>query len=500
VGGFGGGTGATAPANYSPYFGAGGGLAAGGAVFVQQGGMLSMSGGSISGGAVTGGTGGAIPSEASTPASRNGQALGSGIFLQGVQTLSLSGSLGHSLVVSDVIADQVGSGGGPDGGPSVSLAVSGPGSVVLAASNAYSGGTSIREGTLILAAANAAGSGAITFVYRVSSTLRIEQGDLLNPIYGFGANDPSGQGLYDPDKLDLATLTYDPLSTAVIAGHDLAITSGGMIQHVTLADVADGTPFRTAPDGTGGVLVTQAGVAHLIGSGPDMIGLSISQDHYLFDALFTVSVNGIQIGGTQTTPARHSNGETTLYTVEGSFGDGPRTLTVNFLNDAFGGTATTDRNLYVDSITNNGTVILTAAALLSTGPMTFDLPAPPLPQVPAGSTIGAGPDTIGLQISEDAYAIDGANHALFTVSVDGAQIGVFQNAIASHAAGQSQGFAVLGNFGSGPHSVAINFLNDAYGGTPATDRNLYVDAISNGGVMSVFHAALLSQGSQAFQV
>ena len=29
--------------------------------------------------------------------------------------------------------------------------------------------------------------------------------------------------------------------------------------------------------------------------------------------------------------------------------------------------------------------------------------------------------------------------------------------------------------------VAVNFLNDAWGGTPATDRNLYVNAITYNG-------------------
>ncbi len=501
VGGFGAGSGATAPADYSPYYGAGGGLGAGGGVFVQQGGLLSISGGSISGGAATGGAGGAIPSEASTPASRNGLGLGSGIFLQGGQTLSLSGSLAHRLVVSDVIADQVGSGGGAGGGAGVAISVAHSDGVVLAASNTYSGGTYLFEATLTLAAANAAGSGAITFVYRTSSTLRVEQGALLNTLVGFGANDPSGQGIYDPDKLDLATLTYDPLSSAMINGHDLSITSGGVTQHVTLAgDMVSQMQFQTAPDGTGGVLVTQHGWLPPHGGGPDTIGLSISEDAYLGDAQFTVSVNGVQIGGIQTATASHSSGQSNPVSVNGSFGAGPRTVTVNFLNDRYDGTPATDRNLYVDSITNNGTVSLTAAALLSAGPRTFDLPAPPPPPVPAGTTIGTGPDSIGLQISEDAYAAGGANDALFTVGVDGAQIGGIQTAMASHAAGQTQGFTVFGSFGSGPHTVAINFLNDAYGGTPTTDRNLYVDAVTSNGVTSAFHAALLSQGSYTFTV
>ncbi len=92
---------------------------------------------------------------------------------------------------------------------------------------------------------------------------------------------------------------------------------------------------------------------------------------------------------------------------------------------------------------------------------------------PGGSTVtlGSGSDTLALQISEDAWNGD----AQFTISVDGQQIGGTQTATALHAAGQKQTFNVLGSFGSGNHNVSINFINDAFGGTPTTDRNLYVD-------------------------
>jgi hypothetical protein len=85
-------------------------------------------------------------------------------------------------------------------------------------------------------------------------------------------------------------------------------------------------------------------------------------------------------------------------------------------------------------------------------------------------TIGSGPDTLALQVSEDAWQ----GNAQFTVSIDGKQIGGIQTATASHAAGQTQTFKVLGTFATGSHTATVNFLNDAYGGSPATDRNLYV--------------------------
>ncbi len=100
-----------------------------------------------------------------------------------------------------------------------------------------------------------------------------------------------------------------------------------------------------------------------------------------------------------------------------------------------------------------------------------------------------------LQVSEDAYQ----GNATFTVSVDGQQIGGTQTALAAHASGQEQAFTVNGTFGSGTHTVSVNFLNDAYGGSASTDRNLYVDSATiNGTAISGGHLTELSGGAQSF--
>jgi hypothetical protein len=113
------------------------------------------------------------------------------------------------------------------------------------------------------------------------------------------------------------------------------------------------------------------------------------------------------------------------------------------------------------------------------------------------STIGNGPDHLNLSISEDAYNGD----AQYEVFVDGTQIGGVQTAHASHAAGQSDQLTVQGNWGSGSHDAAVVFLNDAYNGTPSTDRNLYVDGASYDGVsVDGAHQALLSAGSHHFGI
>ena len=77
-----------------------------------------------------------------------------------------------------------------------------------------------------------------------------------------------------------------------------------------------------------------------------------------------------------------------------------------------------------------------------------------------------------LKISQDAYQ----GNAQYTVSVDGKQVGGTFTASASHAAKQSDILTLKGDWTAGAHKVEVKFLNDAYGGSAATDRNLYVDA------------------------
>ena len=77
---------------------------------------------------------------------------------------------------------------------------------------------------------------------------------------------------------------------------------------------------------------------------------------------------------------------------------------------------------------------------------------------------------LDLSLSEDAWSGD----AQFTVSVDGKQVGGTMTAHALASSGASQHVKLTGNWGSAAHSVGVTFLNDAYGGTASTDRNLHV--------------------------
>ena len=99
-----------------------------------------------------------------------------------------------------------------------------------------------------------------------------------------------------------------------------------------------------------------------VGSGADTLVLQMAEDAYQGDAQFTVSVDGKQVGGTQTTTAIVGQGQAQEFDVHGNFGAGGHTVSVDFLNDKIGafypGTQwavdTTDRNLYVMGMSLNG--------------------------------------------------------------------------------------------------------------------------------------------------
>ncbi|SHK06892.1 Peptidase M10 serralysin C terminal [Roseomonas rosea] len=185
AGGFGAGAGASGSVSFSStsYWGGGGGLGAGGQIFVQEGGVLTLSGSaSLEGGAVTGGTRG-------SSRAGNGSAFGDGIFIQGSSTLHLAPGPGETLLIDDVIADQSGSGGTGTSAGAASLMITGGGTVRLSAANTYAGGTTLGDATLEIAETGTAGSGAVTFAGPEDSTLRIESSSFGNLLEGFSRGD-----------------------------------------------------------------------------------------------------------------------------------------------------------------------------------------------------------------------------------------------------------------------------------------------------------------------
>ena len=229
------------------------------------------------------------------------------------------------------------------------------------------------------------------------------------------------------------------------------------------------------------------------GSGGDKLVLKVSEDAYNGDAQYTVKVDGSQVGGTFTASALHGSGDDVV-TLSGAWGGSAHSVVVNFLNDAWGGTTGADRNLYVDGISYNGTALPnSSASLMSSGPASFRVAATAT-HTPATLSAGSGSDQLVIRLSEDAYNGD----AQYTVKVDGTQVGGTFTASALHGAGSDQ-LTLSGNWGTGAHTVQVNFLNDAWGGTAATDRNLYVDGITYNG-QAASGGNLLSAGPVNFGI
>ena len=211
--------------------------------------------------------------------------------------------------------------------------------------------------------------------------------------------------------------------------------------------------------------------------------LSLSEDAWQGDAQAVITVDGKAVGGTVTVTAPHAQGKSQAVTLTGQWGAGAHDVGIQFINDAYGGTTAADRNLYVNGVALDGQASATPPAnLYSNGTAHFAVAA-------------ASP--LVLQMSEDAYLGD----AQFTVAVDGKTLGAAQPVTALHAKGAVQSFAFNQIMTAGTHDVAVSFLNDAYGGSSATDRNLYVNSIVvNGAPMAGTAATLLNASTQHFSV
>ena len=315
-------------------------------------------------------------------------------------------------------------------------------------------------------------------------------------------------GLTNMNSVDLSGTVIDPHGVVGVEIYD--ISGGHQVDLGAAAIGSNGTWTLHAAGLTDGVYQFAAAATDISGDkigetsvsiacSPDQscnsLVLQMSEDAWNGDAQFTIQIDGKQIGGTQIATALHSAGQTQSFTVLGAFA-GAHTATVTFLNDAYDGTPSTDRNLYVNSASIDGATIPgVLLAEYSAGPQSFGFSGPPpVSTAITATTIGSGSDSLLLQMSEDAWNGD----AQFTIQVDGKQIGDTQIATALHSAGQTQAFTVLGTFAEA-HTATVTFLNDAYGGTPSTDRNLYVNSASfNGANVSGASLTEYSAGPQSF--
>jgi hypothetical protein len=284
--------------------------------------------------------------------------------------------------------------------------------------------------------------------------------------------------------------TVDPVTHSVVL---LETLGGNMVQENT-----DGNWYsEPGPTGPWSQVARPAAAPVTVGSGSDTLVLNISEDAYINgdgtsdasgDAAFTVSVDGKQLAGTFFAQALHSAGASQSFTFKGGWAPGAHTVAVSFLNGASGA-----RNLYVNDVTYDGADTKQSATLSITGSKSFSLTDNTA--IPPAVT-GAGQDSLVLEVSEDYYL----GNAQFTVSVDGKQLGGTFTATTLHSSGRYQTFAFAGDFGSGTHTITVDFLNDAYGGSPSKDRNLYVNDIIYRGTDTHLSTGIYTTGPRNFSV
>jgi hypothetical protein len=275
----------------------------------------------------------------------------------------------------------------------------------------------------------------------------------------------------------------------VVAAGDTPVTTLA----VTGVDLPSGASIDDragSPQNLSGAAVSLPGLS-IPAAASNTLVLNLSEDAYLGDAMFTLTVDGVQQGPAESVTALHSDGQDQTFSY--TLGAGAHSVQVSFINDAYGGSASLDRNLYIDSVTYDGASVPgVASELYTTSSESFAVgTAAPPPAPPADD------DTLVLNLSQDAYKGD----AKFIAYVDGKALGPAQLVGTLHSAGDSEAFTFYGNFGAGPHTVEVDFINDAYGGSPILDRNLYVNSIEYDGTLYANDkATILTQSGYQFTV
>ena len=114
----------------------------------------------------------------------------------------------------------------------------------------------------------------------------------------------------------------------------------------------------TLPDAA--VLYGNSSLVFDISHAADTLAFRVSGDAFVGDAQFIVKVDGVQVGGAQTTHASHAQGQSEDITLQGDF-TGAHDVSITFINDAYNGPGQ-DRNLYVDQLSLNGHVLQAESA------------------------------------------------------------------------------------------------------------------------------------------
>jgi hypothetical protein len=253
---------------------------------------------------------------------------------------------------------------------------------------------------------------------------------------------------------------FDPLkgTTPIETLTNVSSVTLGITDHPLIVEVEPGTTTTTTPITT--PTVTTPPVATT-----ETLTLNIAEDAWKGNADYTISVDGKQVGGVRAASALQADNHSNVVSVTGDWGLGTHDVQLTFLNDAWGGSDATDRNLYINGIAFDGVTYAGTSKEMNAGGA-YDYTV-------GGSTskASAPADTLILHLSGNA---SGGN-AQFTLIIDGKAASTPQGVSVAHSSGLWQSASFSGNFGAGTHTIAIQFDNAAAG------RDLYVNGINLNG-------------------
>jgi autotransporter-associated beta strand protein len=162
-----------------------------------------------------------------------------------------------------------------------SLVKTGLGTLTLShPSNTYSGGTTLEQGTLDVAAVGAAGTGAITFADK--ATFKIENAALTGHAFGNPIDFFAKHDVVDLTKFHAGANAKLHRATDVVTVH-----SGHVTDTLTLVST-QGTHFVIAKDGHGGTKVTLA-PAHVAATMASLSMQDIAGEHAAVDVAMTAN-------------------------------------------------------------------------------------------------------------------------------------------------------------------------------------------------------------------
>ncbi|HSK38688.1 MAG TPA: carbohydrate-binding domain-containing protein [Arenibaculum sp.] len=209
------------------------------------------------------------------------------------------------------------------------------------------------------------------------------------------------------------------------------------------------------------------------GTGTTTIVVRAAADSWQGDPVFKLLVDGEQVGADTAVSVQKSSGGWQDIAFEVELPADASQVAVEYINDKWGGTSDTDRNLHVEQVTIGGVAIKAAdPVLLRNGAVSFDVPEPGVPTVPGPDA----PQTVTLRVAGDAWNGD----PLLRLLVDGEQVGADTAVTARYGSGwQELTFDLPA--GGELDRFAVQFLNDRYEGK-GMDRNLYLDRVKVGGV------------------